>query len=639
EYLAGLDADDLCMPERLEKQVGFLDTHPEIALLGTAARFFDSKGLSFVAVQPQDHEAIACELFFGYTMFHPTVMFRKSAFQEAGLGYDPYFRQSQDHDLWVRASRKLKFANLPVPLVEIRKHAGQIGARLNDSQRRYSREILERQVNELEVQLSPDDIELLSARESESLLWEKRELERYEQVLLDLIAANASIQLFEPAAFRSAARDRFLEHCRNQLAHKNASGVRVFRSSLIHWSDPGGRRLLALLARASLAVADSLLRRLASRIQRYGRYLSDLDWYELIFSLREARLLSQPGLERKTCLIVEPNSFHGEVLPGICHYLDELGYDIFLVMRRKNQLDEALCRVSSRGALRTFVIAPPVFRLFAGSLDLARFDAVMVTSITYAERHGYYGSFYQYMNNRLKVCRNLLGLEHHVYRPVTFRELANYRKIFTISGYSSADLDLPMLNPHYFGEVSVKQVRGAPVRFLAVGQALQSQRSFDLLHASISRLRDRGYEDFEVNLVGRDTGAWQFDSLGQLKVLGYLDFEEFYALLETVDFVLPLLDPGVPRHQRYLSGETTGTRQLVLGFQRIPVVHRSFARAYGWNEDNAVLYADEDLDIAMEAALNLSDERYNQMLRSLADHAMDIEKQSLANLEQALTGN
>jgi len=91
EYVARMDADDLCLPHRLSSQVDFLTSHTDISVVGSAVIFFDGAAYEFIAHQPVEHDAIKCELLFGFTMLHPSVMIRKADFARHSLNYDPHY--------------------------------------------------------------------------------------------------------------------------------------------------------------------------------------------------------------------------------------------------------------------------------------------------------------------------------------------------------------------------------------------------------------------------------------------------------------------------------------------------------------------------------------------------------------------
>ena len=171
EFVARMDADDICLPHRLAVQVSYMKKHSDISVLGSAVTFFDESGWEFIAHQPTEHDDIKCTLFFGFTMLHPSVMIRKSDFEKHGLNYDPAFRFSQDHDLWTRAIHKLRFANIYEPLLRMREHGGKIGKTQKPQQQVLSDSIRGRQLEELQLKCTPKELEVFSADESSTMKW------------------------------------------------------------------------------------------------------------------------------------------------------------------------------------------------------------------------------------------------------------------------------------------------------------------------------------------------------------------------------------------------------------------------------------------------------------------------------------
>jgi glycosyltransferase involved in cell wall biosynthesis len=125
EYIARQDADDISLPDRFAAQVRFLDEHPEVAVLGTAARLVDSHGRPFSRFATYvRHERLVKELKRGFCpLMHGSVMLRRQAILEAG-GYDPRFERIQDVELWLRMSDRYRLANLRETLYILRKHDG-----------------------------------------------------------------------------------------------------------------------------------------------------------------------------------------------------------------------------------------------------------------------------------------------------------------------------------------------------------------------------------------------------------------------------------------------------------------------------------------------------------------------------------
>ncbi len=113
KYIARMDDDDFSMPDRIAKQVAFLESHIEVDVLGTGVAFYD-QDLKFIRnhIFPADHDAIVRHLGRTNPMAHPTVMMRSSFLQRSG-GYDDSLRRMEDLELWGRMAKHSKYANLP----------------------------------------------------------------------------------------------------------------------------------------------------------------------------------------------------------------------------------------------------------------------------------------------------------------------------------------------------------------------------------------------------------------------------------------------------------------------------------------------------------------------------------------------
>lgn len=103
EYIARMDADDISMTDRFEKQMKYLEAHPEIDVVGGSINEIDENGNNRKKkiVYPESPEE--CREFFSKRNphAHPAVLFRKSFFEKLnGKKYRPEYRQNQDTMLW-----------------------------------------------------------------------------------------------------------------------------------------------------------------------------------------------------------------------------------------------------------------------------------------------------------------------------------------------------------------------------------------------------------------------------------------------------------------------------------------------------------------------------------------------------------
>jgi glycosyltransferase involved in cell wall biosynthesis len=118
-YFARMDGDDIAYPERLERQVAYLEEHPGVDLVGTAMMVFAENGeIVGKRAGPQTHAAICRRPTGAFRMFHPTYLGRLAWFQR--YRYNVRLTVSQDQDLLLRAYRTSQFANLPEILLGYR---------------------------------------------------------------------------------------------------------------------------------------------------------------------------------------------------------------------------------------------------------------------------------------------------------------------------------------------------------------------------------------------------------------------------------------------------------------------------------------------------------------------------------------
>jgi glycosyltransferase involved in cell wall biosynthesis len=169
KYLARVDADDVLDLKRFERQVEFMESNPDVGVLGCWAEHFGAKG-ALIARPPACHGAIVSGLFFRGTMLHPTVMIRRSAL--GGERYNSNCRYAEDIDLWLRLLHRTQFRNLQELLVRHRMHRGMATFRNNQKMEHLMFRLREQLVAEF-----IPDLEL-----QRRIVSEHEQLLRYEKV-------------------------------------------------------------------------------------------------------------------------------------------------------------------------------------------------------------------------------------------------------------------------------------------------------------------------------------------------------------------------------------------------------------------------------------------------------------------------
>ncbi|MDB5002613.1 MAG: glycosyltransferase [Mucilaginibacter sp.] len=126
-YIARFDADDVCYPYRLEKQIRFLHDNPEYILIGSEAKYIIENGdflFDFHCIA-YSHEQIMDKLYFYCPFVHPTVMYKKENVINAG-GYPTHAHNFEDYLLWTNLVNEGHFCNLTEPLIKYRLNSSSV---------------------------------------------------------------------------------------------------------------------------------------------------------------------------------------------------------------------------------------------------------------------------------------------------------------------------------------------------------------------------------------------------------------------------------------------------------------------------------------------------------------------------------
>ena len=121
EYIARFDADDICFPERLMRQVSFLDKNSDHIIIGSDAEYIDENGehlFHFKSIG-HTHEQIIQKINSYCPFIHSSVMYRKEAVIQSG-GYSIHAHNFEDYLLWIQILQFGKYYNFPQELIRVR---------------------------------------------------------------------------------------------------------------------------------------------------------------------------------------------------------------------------------------------------------------------------------------------------------------------------------------------------------------------------------------------------------------------------------------------------------------------------------------------------------------------------------------
>lgn len=212
-YFAWMDSDDVALPARLQKQVEFMDAHPEVGVCGTWVKTIGAAA-GQVWRYPADDATLRSMLVFNPPFANTSTFVRREALEAAGLRFDLSFPQAQDYDLWARAAQHTRLANLPEVLVLYRLHPRQVTETRSANQAALSGKVRARELARLGLALTAEEFEL-HQRLSLFTLEESRDaLSRAERWLQRLLDANEAQGVYPEREFASVVGQRWFFTCR-----------------------------------------------------------------------------------------------------------------------------------------------------------------------------------------------------------------------------------------------------------------------------------------------------------------------------------------------------------------------------------------------------------------------------------------
>ncbi len=157
QYIARMDADDICHPDRLKRQVEFLDSHPQVLMCGTAATVIDNSRKKTGNIHNlTSDDYLQINLMFSPSFIHPSMMIRNEVLKQSK--YDEAYKHVEDYDLWCRIAKLGKVANIDDELLQYRWHDSNVSVLNSEVQRKLKDELIKRELSRLD--LIPTEVDL-----------------------------------------------------------------------------------------------------------------------------------------------------------------------------------------------------------------------------------------------------------------------------------------------------------------------------------------------------------------------------------------------------------------------------------------------------------------------------------------------
>jgi glycosyltransferase involved in cell wall biosynthesis len=150
-YLAKMDADDICLPNRFAKQVEWLDEHVDIVAVGSAVYHVDGDNNCLGAFSPPcDSIDVGFALLYTFPFYNPSLMIRGAVLYDNNLRYDEGFVSSaEDYDFMSRLAVHGKMENMPDVLLLFRQHQASVTVQGAEKQRVNNEKVSRRNIKKL----------------------------------------------------------------------------------------------------------------------------------------------------------------------------------------------------------------------------------------------------------------------------------------------------------------------------------------------------------------------------------------------------------------------------------------------------------------------------------------------------------
>lgn len=229
-YIAKMDGDDLCHPERLARQVAYLDSHSNVNVVGSWMQNFGAS--TYLNRYPATPEAAQVMTLFTLPIGNPSVMMRAHLFRDDGLFYNAVLRQTEDYDFFARYIHKLRVITLPEALIQYRVPPDTSKTAILTERATVADEVRSRLLCEWGISCTPRELQVHNTIAMMNRPLGDICLEEVELWLSKLIQYNDDQPLFEPASLRYGLGERWFEVCYTHPQPRLRSVLQYGRSRL-----------------------------------------------------------------------------------------------------------------------------------------------------------------------------------------------------------------------------------------------------------------------------------------------------------------------------------------------------------------------------------------------------------------------
>lgn len=219
EYVARMDLDDICLPERFERQLAYMREHPDVIVCGTYIKQIDGNGdicgddRSFKSFDDMERYRIFQLFANSPAISHPSAMFNRGLLEKHHIRYHENYLYAQDYRMWISCARWGKCCTMPEVLLKYRIHGQAISTEKKEQQDDCFFMIVQEQLDALHLTLK-DELKPLHR----AYLQELKPFDmRLFFWILSIIRANRKYNVYSQKKLRNLLLHRWLWICKCNL--------------------------------------------------------------------------------------------------------------------------------------------------------------------------------------------------------------------------------------------------------------------------------------------------------------------------------------------------------------------------------------------------------------------------------------
>lgn len=353
-------------------------------------------------------------------------------------------------------------------------------------------------------------------------------------------------------------------------------------------------------------------------------------------------------------LIIELNEDgHSELFASDVNYFQELGYNKIDLICHPNIKNENPLYLYDKNKLpNIFAINQYYVHKLMKENYFKKYKYIFINSLIYykiidSDHKEEKNLLNEFIDNKNKFNNDFKILSYAHSKFLKCKNDYDSSNVFVLYDYLTRDTNFTSLSPIYFTN-NIKKQKKDKIVFSVFGWVIEECRNYKLLFEVFEKLIKNNINNFELYIVGTYNSSYcgdfknkygkklykKYKKYKNIHFTGRASNNEMYNIALQTDYVLFLLDSKLEKHLDYISKKASGTIGLTLGFNMIPIIEKDFADVYGFNNDNAIIYKNNDLYNAMLTAINNSKDQYSKMeiaLSKMQKEIMDKSKQNLLN--------